>query len=163
MGSTIMVLEAKMMSRFTYGLVTAGLISALIVVFAYTPRWGCQSLLTVLSPETLSAADTEEEGKQATISEFRVQARYKAVRLTWEARISEKGQLTFEVYRSMASPEGEYTLVTSINGTPEAMRYEYIDKAIPVEENYFYKIKIPETKEAFGPLQARPPFSRPST
>ncbi len=151
-----------MMRRFIYGLIAAGLFCALLFVSPYTWPMRCGSLLTVLSPETLSAADTEE-GKQATISEFRAQARYKAVRLTWEARISEKGQLTFEVYRSMASPEGEYTLVTSINGTPEAMRYEYIDKAIPVEENYFYKIKIPETKEAFGPLQARPPFSQPST
>ena len=151
------------MSRFTYGLIVAGLFSALLFVFPYTWPMRCSSLLTVLSPETLSAADTEEEGKQATISEFRVQARYRAVRLTWEARISEKGQLTFEVYRSMANPDGKYTLVTSINGTPEVTRYEYVDKTVPVEENYFYKIEIPETKEAFGPLQARPPFSAPST
>jgi hypothetical protein len=155
--------EAKTMSRFTYGLVAAVLFSTLVVVFSYTRPWGCHSLLTVLSPETLSAADAEEKGKEATLSEFRVQAHYRAIRLTWEARTSEKGQLTFQVYRSMANPDGEYTLVTSINGTPEVNRYEYDDKNIPVEENYFYKIKIPETKEAFGPLQARPPFSRPST
>jgi len=155
--------EAKTMSRFTNGLIAAGLFLALLIIIPYTRPWGCHSLLTVLSPETLSAADTEEKVKEATLSEFRVQARYRAVRLTWEARISEKGQLTFHVYRSMAKPDGDYTLVVSINGTPEVTRYEYVDKTVPVEENYFYKIEIPETKEAFGPLQARPPFSAPST
>jgi len=159
----MMVEEAKTMSRFTYGLIAAWLFFALLIIIPYTRPWGCHSLLTVLSPETLSAGDAEEKIKEGTISEFRVEANYRAVRLTWEARISEKGQLTFQIYRSMANPDGKYTLLTSINGTPEVKRYEYIDKAIPVEENYFYKIEIPETKEAFGPLQARPPFSRPST
>lgn len=151
------------MSRFTNGLIAAGLFFALLIIIPYTRPWGCHSLLTVLSPETLSAEDAEEKVKEATLSEFRVQARYRAVRLTWEARISEKRQLTFKVYRSMVKPDGGYTLVASINGTPEVTRYEYIDKTLPVEENYFYKIEIPETKEAFGPLQARPPFSAPST
>jgi len=120
-------------------------------------------LLTALSPETIYVADAEEKVRPTTISEFRVQARYRAVRLTWEARISETEPLTFEIYRRMVTADGEYTPVTSIKGTPEVKRYEYIDKTLPVEENYFYKIEIPETKEAFGPLQARPPFSAPST
>jgi len=120
-------------------------------------------LLTALSPESISVAVGEEKVRSATISEFRVQARYRAVRLTWEARISETEPLTFQIYRSMVRPDGEYTLVSSINGTAEVTRYEYIDKSVPVEENYFYKIEVPETKEAFGPLQARPPFSAPST
>jgi len=150
------------MRRLTYWLAVAG-IFLLLIVFANTRPWGCHSLLTALSPETISVAGAEEKAKQATISEFRVQARYKAVQLAWEARISEKGQLTFKIYRRMVTPDGEYTLVASINGTPDIKRYEYIDKTIPVEENYFYKIEIPETKEAFGPRQARPPFSAPST
>ena len=158
-----MVEEAKTMSRVTYGLIAAWLFFVLLIITPYTRPWGCHSLLAVLSPETLFAGDAEEKVKEGTISEFRVQANYKAAQLTWEARVSEKGQLTFQIYRSMANPDGKYTLLTSINGTPEVKRYEYIDKAIPVEENYFYKIEIPETKEAFGPLQARPPFSRPST
>ena len=56
-----------------------------------------------------------------------------------------------------------FLLVSSIRGTPEVEQYEYVDETPPVEENYFYKIEIAETKEAFGPLQARPPFSLPST
>ena len=150
------------MRRSTYWLVAAGFF-LLLIVFANTQPWGCHSLLTALSPETTSVAVAAEKGQEATISEFRVQARYKAVRLIWEAGIPEKEQRTFEVYRSMVRPDGEYTLVTSIQGTPGVTKYEYIDKTPPVEENYFYKIEIPETKEAFGPLQARPPFSAPST
>jgi len=159
-----MIIEkAKTISGLTYGLIAAGIFFALFIVSPYLPPWGCHIVLMVPSPETISIAQAEEKVKQATIGEFRVQSRYKAVRLSWEARISEKEQLTFEIYRSMVRPDGEYTLVTSINGTPEVKRYEYMDKALPVEENYFYKIEIPETKEAFGPLQARPPFSLPST
>ena len=150
------------MRRSTYWLVAAG-IFLLFIVLANTRPQGCHNLLTALSPETISVAGAEEKTNQAAISEFRVWARYKAVRLTWEASISEKEQRTFEIYRSMVRPDGEYTLVTSIQGTPEVSRYEYVDKTVPVEENYFYKIEIPETKEAFGPLQARPPFSAPST
>jgi hypothetical protein len=155
--------KANTMRRSTYWLAAAGIFSALLIVFAYTQPWGCHSVLTALLPETISVAAAAEKDREAAISEFRVWARYKSVRLTWEARISEKEQITFEIYRSMARPDGEYTLVTSIQGTPEVTRYEYIDKSPPVEENYFYKIEIPETKEAFGPLQARPPFSAPST
>ena len=150
------------MRRSTYWLVAAG-IFLLFIVLANTRPQGCHKLLTALSPETICVAAAAEKDQEATITEFRVWARYKAVRLTWEARISEKEQITFEIYRSMVRPDGEYTLVTSIQGTPEVTKYEYIDKTIPVEENYFYKIQIPETKEAFGPLQARPPFSAPST
>jgi len=154
--------KAITMRRLIYWLAAAG-IFLLLTVLAHTRLWGCHNLLTALSPETLSVAYAEEKIGEATISEFRAQARYKAVRLTWEARISETEPLTFEIYRSMMRPDGEYTLVTSIKGTPEVTRYEYVDKTVPVEENYFYKIEIPETKEVFGPLRARPPFSLPST
>lgn len=158
-----MVEKAKTMRRLIYCLVAAGFLSALLVAIPYTRPWGCHSLLTVLSQETISVAAAAEKDQEATISEFKVQGRYRAVRLIWEAGISEKEQRTFEIYRSMVRPDGEYTLVTSIKGTPGVTKYEYIDKTVPVEENYFYRIEIPETKEVFGPLQARPPFSAPST
>jgi hypothetical protein len=112
---------------------------------------------------TIAVAHAEEKAKAATISEFKVRSRYMAVRLTWKATIAEDGQLTFEVHRSMVTPEEAYTLVTSVKGRPGTKTYRYIDKTVPVEENYFYKIVIPETKETFGPLQARPPFSLPTT
>jgi hypothetical protein len=63
----------------------------------------------------------------------------------------------------MVSPDAEYTKVTSVQGKPGTATYRYTDKSIPTEENYFYRIEIPETKESYGPLQVRPPFSLPST
>lgn len=136
---------------------------SMVIVFAcFQP---CESLNSVgtLVTGTIAVANAEESTKEATICEFRVQARHKAVRLTWKARIAEEDQLTFEIHRSMVTPEGAYTLVTSIKSRPGTKTYRYIDKTVPVEENYFYKIVIPETKETFGPLQARPPFSLPTT
>lgn len=135
------------------------------MVIVFTCFYPCESLNSVdkLVTGTISMAHAGEKAKEATISEFRVRSRYMAVRLTWKARVAGKDQLTFEVHRSMVTPEGEYTLVTSVKGRPGTKTYRYIDKTVPVEENYFYKIVIPETKETFGPLQARPPFSLPTT
>jgi len=78
---------------------------------------------------TISLAHAEEKAKEATITEFRVQPRHKAVRLTWKARIAEEGQLTFEIHRSMVTPEGVYTLVTSMKGKPGTKTYRYVDKS----------------------------------
>ncbi len=122
--------------------------------------------IKLLSPsllEDISVVHAGEKAVEATVSEFKVWARYKAVRLTWKANITGNDPVTFEILRSMVRADAEYSLVNSIKGRPGAETYRHIDKSIPVEENYFYKIKIPETNEIFGPLQVRPPFSRPST
>ncbi|MBW1765548.1 MAG: hypothetical protein JRJ65_00675 [Deltaproteobacteria bacterium] len=113
--------------------------------------------------EGISVVQAGEKAEEATVSEFKVRARHKAVRLTWKANIAGDEPLTFEILRSMVRADAEYTLVKSIKGSPGSKTYRYVDKSVPVEENYFYKIKIPETKEIFGPLQVRPPFSMPST
>ena len=135
------------------------------MVIVFTCFQPCESLNSVgtLVTGTIAVANAEESTKEATICEFRLQPRHKAVRLTWKARIAREDQLTFEIHRTMVTPEGAYTLVTSIKGKPGTKIYRYIDKTIPVEENYFYKIVIPETKETFGPVQVRPPFSLPTT
>ncbi len=140
----------------------AVLCSTVIVFTCFYPCGPFNSAGTLVTG-TIAVAYAEEKAKEATISEFRVRSRYMAVRLTWNARVAGEDQLTFEIHRSMVTPEGEYTLVTSIKGRPGTKTYRYIDKTVPVEENYFYKIVIPETKETFGPLQARPPFSLPTT
>jgi len=122
------------------------------------PLSPCPSLL-----EDISVVHAGEKAEEATVSEFKVWPRHKAVRLTWNANIAGDDPVTFEILRSMVRADAEYSLVNSIKGRPGAKKYRYVDKSIPVEENYFYKIKVPETNEIFGPLQARPPFSRPST
>jgi hypothetical protein len=110
-----------------------------------------------------TVAFAEEHPGGIIITETRVMPRHKAVRLTWKATVPEQGPVTFEIRRSMVSPDGDEVLVTTIEAKPGENSYRYVDKSVPVEENYFYKIVIPETGETMGPFQARPPFSLPST
>jgi len=110
---------------------------------------------------TTTAVAAEHGG--STITEIRVMPRHKAVRLTWKATVPEDTPMTFEIRRSMVSPDGDEVLVVTIEAEPGEKSYRYVDKSVPVEENYFYKIVIPETGETMGPFQVRPPFSLPST
>ena len=110
-----------------------------------------------------TAAFAEEHPGGTIITETRVMPRHKAVRLTWKATVPEDSPMTFEIRRSMVSPDGDEVLVTTIEAEPGKKSYRYVDKSVPVEENYFYRIVIPETGETMGPFQARPPFSLPST
>jgi hypothetical protein len=101
--------------------------------------------------------------EQPTVTKFRAQPLYKAAKLSWKAKVAGGQPVTFEIHRSMTNPEGPYTLMASIEWSPGTKKYRYVDKKLPVEENYFYKIVIPATEETFGPLQVRPPFSLPTT
>ncbi len=113
--------------------------------------------------DNITEALAKEHAGGSTITEVRVMPRHKAVRLTWKATVPEDSPMTFEIHRSMVSPDGDDVLVTTIEAEPGTKSYRYVDKSIPVEENYFYRIVIPETGEIMGPFQARPPFSLPST
>ena len=112
---------------------------------------------------SITEAVAEEHGGGPIITETRVMPRHKAVRLTWKATVPEDIPMTFEIRRSMVSPDEDDVLVTTIEARPGKRSYRYVDKTIPVEENYFYRIVIPETGETMGPFQVRPPFSLPST
>jgi hypothetical protein len=112
---------------------------------------------------TISVAHADDTKKSVTIKKLKVEPLYKSVRLTWKLKKGEKTPMTFNIYRSMANSNGPYKLVTSIERKPGVKKYKYLDKSLLVEENYFYKLTIPETKETFGPFQVRPPFSLPTT
>ena len=112
---------------------------------------------------TISVAHAEDKKNSATIKKLKVEPLYRSVRVTWKTKKGEKTPMTFKIYRSMASPDGSYKLVASIERKPGVKKYKYLDKNLLVEENYFYKLMIPETKETFGPFQVRPPFSLPTT
>lgn len=147
------------MRRSIYSVTAAAVFYSLfIILLSITFK-----LLSTSFLEGISVVQAGEKAEEATVSEFKVEARHKAVRLFWKANIAGDEPVTFEILRSMVRADAEYTLVTSVKGGPGAKTYRYVDKSIPVEENYFYKIEIPETNEIFGPLQVRPPFSRPST
>jgi hypothetical protein len=148
---------------FMNRLLGATILSSLLIVFPFVHWGGVIGGIGAFIPGTIAVAHAEDKKGPASITQFKVEPLYRAVRLTWKASIDEKAPMTFEIYRSMATPEAPYTLVTSIEMKPGVKKFKYIDKNLQVEENYFYKIVIPETKEAFGPLQVRPPFSLPTT
>jgi hypothetical protein len=140
----------------------AGLWGFLTALLCFHPSGFLQSLGGA-GVGVLRVTYAEEKGEAGSVTKLRIEPLYKAARLSWRANIDTTGPLTFEIYRSQASPEGPYTKVTSIEWQPEVKNYRYVDKNLPVEENYFYKIEIPATKESYGPLQVRPPFSLPTT
>jgi len=149
--------------RPIYWVLVAAPFWSLFVAFPCTYTCGVLNPMRGQIPGTISMACAEEQIEGASISELRVTPLHKAVRLTWVASIDSSGQVTFEIYRSQVTHAGPYSLVTSIEWRPEVKEYCYVDKNLPVEENYFYKIEIPATNESFGPVQVRPSFSLPAT
>lgn len=151
------------MRRFKRGVLGTAVLSSLFIALPCFHSGGSFDSIWPLVTGTNAVADAEEGAEGASITKLKVEPLYRSVRLTWKAKIDNDGPVRFEIYRSMATPDGPYTLVTSIKRKPGVKKYKYIDKNLPVEENYFYKIVIPESKEVFGPLQVRPPFSLPTT
>ena len=151
------------MRKFMRWVLGASVLSSFFIVLPCFHSGGSFETFGGFRTETIAVAHAEERAERASITKLKVAPLYRAVRLTWKVKIDDKGPVTFEIYRSMATPDGPYTLVTSIERKPGVKKYKYIDKKLQVEENYFYKIVIPETKEGFGPLQVRPPFSLPTT
>ena len=111
----------------------------------------------------LDEASRAEGETGGSLSKFKVEALHKAARISWTVSEGLNGPITFEVHRSMSSPDAEYILVTSVEWTEGTQKYKYVDKKLPAEENYFYKVVILETNETYGPVQVRPPFSLPAT
>lgn len=143
-------------------LIMAGLF-VLVIALSFVFPWRLIDSSRIQGFGNVSEAHAQEKGKKGSITKLRIEPLYRAVRLTWKAKIDKDGPVVFEIYRSMATPDGTYKLVASIEWKPGKKKYRYVDKKLPVEENYFYKIEIPATKESFGPLQVRPPFSLPTT
>ncbi len=135
------------------------LVLTLLVSHLLQPSWWDGAFVAA----TRHTAYAQEQGDGGCVSDFEIEPLYKAAKLTWRARVSGDGSVNFEIYRSVADPAGPYTLVTTIEARPGKKKYGYIDKQLPVEENYYYKIEVPATDESFGPVQVRPPFSLPST
>ncbi len=99
----------------------------------------------------------------STIIDFKVQALYRAAKLTWKATDSLKKDIPVQIMRSDIAEEGPYKDLETVKLTPGKSNYEYVDKSMGSEAKYYYKLVIKETKEAFGPLVTRPFFSPPAT
>ena len=98
-----------------------------------------------------------------TIVDFKVQAMYRAAKLTWKVKSDLKNTLTVQILRADTFDEGPYKEIETINLTPGKSAYEYVDKSMGAEAKYYYKLIIKDTNETFGPLPTRPYFSPPAT
>jgi len=98
-----------------------------------------------------------------TIMDIKVQAMYRAAKLTWKAKGDLKSGMAVQVLRADTSEEGPYKEVSTVNLTSGKTSYEYVDKSMGAEAKYYYKLIIKETDESFGPIPTRPFFSPPAT
>ena len=97
------------------------------------------------------------------IQDFKVQALYRAAKLTWKVKDGVKGGVSVQILRADSFEEGPYKEVEAVTLSPEKTTYEYVDKSMGAEAKYFYKLKIKETGEATASLPTRPFFSPPAT
>jgi len=98
-----------------------------------------------------------------TIGDFKVQALYRAAKLTWNVPAGLSDPLTLKILRAASSEDSPYQEVEVVKLIPGKSAYDYIDKSMGAESMYFYKLVVSETGESFGPLATRPYFSPPAT
>lgn len=98
-----------------------------------------------------------------TIVDFKIQALYRAAKLTWKASDGLKDPFSVQVLRAATFEEGPYQVLDEVNLVPDKKTYEYVDKTMGAESKYYYKLVIKETGESFGPIPTRPYFSPPAT
>ncbi len=114
----------------------------------------------------LPVAGFSQEGVR--ISKFKVQAWFKAVKLTWEAEVPEGSDGLFEIYRSDKRP-GPYALVKEVRvGDKKFIDvikkvYVFYDKKTKVGPKYYYKLTLRGTDQVFGPYQGIASGSPPGT
>ncbi len=99
----------------------------------------------------------------STISDFRVQALYRAAKLTWKASDGIKNPTLVQIMRSDTFEEGPYKEVETVTLSPGKTAYEFVDKSMGSEAKFFYKLVVKDTGESLGPLPTRPFFSPPAT
>jgi hypothetical protein len=120
------------------------------------------SLITaaVLPVEILSA---DKDSENASITDFKTQSLYRAVKLNWTVKIPFKKEVVFQIIRSDSFVEGPYEEVVKIPYVKENVNYTYYDKSIGTESKYYYKLIVIGEAETYGPAAARPYFSPPTT
>ena len=114
--------------------------------------------VTLLGPQVAMSQKADP-----TILDFKVQALYRAAKLTWKTRDGLKDRLSAQILRAETFEEGPYLEVGVVDLSPDKNAYEYVDKSMGAESKYYYKLGIRETGEFFGPIPTRPYFSPPAT
>ena len=105
----------------------------------------------------------ESPSQSSTFADFRVDALYRAAKVSWKTAGDPKGEMSVQVMRADTFEDGPYQEVGVIKITPGKSSYEFIDKSMGSEAKYYYKLIIKETNESIGPKPTRPFFSPPAT
>jgi len=100
---------------------------------------------------------------EATVTGFKVEALYRAAKLTWKAKGDLNKETSVQIVRADSFEDAPYKEVAVVKMTPGKSAYDFIDKSMGSEAKYFYKLVIKDTGESFGPLPTRPFFSPPAT
>ena len=108
-------------------------------------------------------AESRAQKADATIMGFKVDAMYRAAKLTWKAKGDLKSEMNVQIMRADTFEDGPYKEVGVVKISPGKASYEYVDKSMGAEAKYYYKLIIKETNEIIGPVPTRPYFSPPAT
>ena len=118
-------------------------------------------VMMITLPHIATSADSDSG--DAYISNFKAYPLYRSVKLKWKVNNPFKEGVIFKIIRSDSFVEGPYEEITTIPYVKEKKRYTYIDKKFRGESDFFYKLVVTGSEKTYGPISARPTFSRPST
>jgi hypothetical protein len=97
------------------------------------------------------------------VQDFKVQALYRAAKLTWKVKEGSKGGLSIQILRADSFEDAPYKELEAVSVSPGKTSYEFVDKSMGSEAKYFYKLQVKETGEVTAPIPTRPFFSPPAT
>jgi hypothetical protein len=116
-------------------------------------------ILLILPPEIFAGDDS----LGASVSVFKAQSLYRAVKLNWRVKTPFKNEVSFQILRSDTFVEGPYEEIATVPYDKRKGKYIYLDKSLGSESKYYYKLVVKGADETYGPIPARPYFSPPAT
>ncbi|MEK6655696.1 MAG: hypothetical protein AABY92_11190 [Thermodesulfobacteriota bacterium] len=121
------------------------------------------TLFAVLAFAIFLIVPGESPSQSSTFAGFKVDALYRAAKVSWKTAGDPKGEMSIQIMRADTFEDGPYQEVGVVKIAPGKSSYEYIDKSMGTEAKYYYKLIIKETNESIGPKPTRPFFSPPAT
>ena len=121
------------------------------------------ALLVTLVFAVFLIVPIESAAQSSTFADFRVDALYRAAKVSWKTAGDPKGEMSVQIMRADTFEDGPYKEVGAVKMTPGKSSYEFIDKSMGAEAKYYYKLIIKETNESTAPKPTRPFFSPPAT
>ena len=104
-----------------------------------------------------------DDSPGASVSGFKAQSLYRAVKLNWRVKTPFKNEVSFQILRSDTFVEGPYEEIATVPYDKRKGKYIYLDKSLGSESKYYYKLVVKGADETYGPIPARPYFSPPAT